>query len=336
MSNPKVCLLSDYEGIIDEGMRVTAFYFQRNLSQDHELLHLQVKELLSWSGLQKIRGFHPDIIHLIPGPTLKSFILLKTLKTLFPYAKTVMSATHLALLPYSLKIIPLLKPDIILTQSIDSEKKLANANCRVRFLSSGVDLEQYRPSDARTKAELRRKYCLDVNRPVILHVGSITKRRNICLFPTLSEKVKTQVLIIGSLSIPLENDVYEFLTNKGCRIIREYVPNLQEIYALADCYVFPTVNPRAAIEIPLTVLEAMACNLPVVSTRFGALPRIFDEGDGLLYANDPDEFVSKLKMALSGNLSVNTRKKALPYSWANIKGELKNTYAELLDHKNDQ
>ena len=67
--------------------------------------------------------------------------------------------------------------------------------------------------------------------------------------------------------------------------------NIEEVYALSDCYVFPTppMNKINSIEIPLSVLEAMACNLSVITTKFGALPKVFEEGDGLIFVDDGED-----------------------------------------------
>ena len=62
----------------------------------------------------------------------------------------------------------------------------------------------------------------------------------------------------------------------------EYITHLEEIYALSDCYVFPTTDRRYCVEMPLSVLEAMSCNLPMLTTRFGALPGVFEEASGLI------------------------------------------------------
>ena len=35
---------------------------------------------------------------------------------------------------------------------------------------------------------------------------------------------------------------------------------------------FSTVDPKACIETPLSVLEALSCNIPVITTKFGSLP----------------------------------------------------------------
>ena len=72
---------------------------------------------------------------------------------------------------------------------------------------------------------------------------------------------------------------------------------------MSDCYVFPTVHKKACIETPLSVLEAMACNLPIVSTRFGALPTIFNEGSGLFFTENVEHIPQILLDVKNSNLT---------------------------------
>ena len=120
------------------------------------------------------------------------------------------------------------------------------------------------------------------------------------------------------------------LKDAGCIVWTNYFPNLEEIYALSDCYVFPTINRRACIETPLSVLEAMACNLPVITTKFGALPRMFKEGEGLFFIKSEREVSKIIEILKNNNLKIKTREKILPYSWEVIGKRLIKIYSELI------
>ena len=72
-----------------------------------------------------------------------------------------------------------------------------------------------------------------------------------------------------------------------------------------------------AIEIPLSVLEAMATNLPVVSMAFGGLPDILSPGGGLFLCATEDEFVANAGEMLKLD-AVQTREQVLPLSWNHV------------------
>lgn len=326
----RICMLSDYTGIRDEGLRNIAFYLSRELAKHHSILRLPIRELFLRKTWRKIREFNPRIIHFVPGPTLKSFVIVRVLKTFCPQAKTVMSATIPALSNFSKRFVPMLKPDLLLTQSNKSEKMFIHLGCRVHFLPNGVDISKFRPVDDRTKRTLRRKYGLDENRPLLLHVGSITKKRNILILNEMRRRNSIQILVVGSLSIPAEQEAQLSLVKGGCCVIREYIEKIEEVYSMADCYIFPTIDEIASVELPLSVMEAMACNLPIITTRFGALPRLFEEGDGLFYAKSLADFNRLLHKILEENVEVRTREKVMPYSWERVGEKLRQLYEEVL------
>lgn len=327
-------MFSDYIGIKDEGLRNIAFHLCRELSKRHELLRQCLKpskRLFSISFWRRIKDFDPHIIHYIPGPTIKSFMIVRALKICCPQAKTVMSATCPGLSAFSKRFVPLLKPDLILTQSQKSEQMFANLGCKVRFLPSGVDTERFAPvTEAAVKHALRMKYGLNGEKPIVLHVGHITKRRNVLILNELQREGRVQILLVGNLSIPLDQEVYESLIKCGSVVLEVYFRNIEEIYALSDCYIFPVTNPTGCIEMPLSVMEAMSCNLPVITTRFGALPRVFKEGDGLLYVEKKGEFKELLNVLINGGSNIRNREKVLPYCWERIANKLEQIYEEIL------
>jgi len=320
----RICLVAHFkhnplEG--DIGTKNVAYYLSKELSKRHEILQIDVRGINSW---RKIKAFKPQIIHFVLGPSTLGLIIAKAFKIWHTGAKVIMSAPN-PFLRFKM-FLPLFKPDLILTQSQHYEEIFVKLGFKTEFLPNGVDVEKFSPASSGLKERIKDKYGIDANKFVILHVGPIIERRNIRLLGNLQEG-DNQVLIIGR--IPFEEDIYKSLSDKGCLVWIKQFENIEEIYKMCDCYVFPTppINTTASIDIPLSVLEAMACNLPVITTRFGALPRIFDEGGGFFFAEREEDFFKKIEDLKKGNPKVKTREKVLPYSWGNIVRELEEIYA---------
>lgn len=327
-----ICIISNYSGKLDEGIGNVAFHLANGLSHHHKVMHLCLKsppDIFSKAFWKKISDLKPRIIHYVRGPSIQSLILVKTLKYYCKGAKTVMSTTQPKFSSFSKILIPLLKPDLVLTQSYENERMFTNFGCQTKFLPNGVDTRKFIPVSPNIKHGLREKYQLPEEKFIILHVGPIKGGRNIQIFNELNRDEDNQVLIIGSTTTPMERDAFLSLKNGGCLVWRTYFENIEEIYALSDCYVFPTTDKLNCIEMPLSVMEAMSCNLPVISTRYGALAGVFSEGEGLLYAKKDEDFTYLLKKIKNDNKEVKTRKKVLPYSWANIANNLEEIYKEI-------
>ena len=103
------------------------------------------------------------------------------------------------------------------------------------------------------------------------------------------------------------------LEGDGVIILREAFPEINELYQASDIYCFPVTELEGAMEIPLSVLEAMALNLPVITTRFGRLPELFEEDDYYKYVNNADDIIDILQNDF-GNNCLN-RDKLSRFSW---------------------
>jgi glycosyltransferase involved in cell wall biosynthesis len=95
-----------------------------------------------------------------------------------------------------------------------------------------------------------------------------------------------------------------------------------DLYHSADAM----LNPARVDNMPNSVLEAMACALPVISTNVGGVPFIVEHGrTALLVASDDEVAMAQAILtlckdkALQASLAKNGRAEVQKYSWPEIK-----------------
>lgn len=330
----RICLISNYADSHDEGMMNVAFHLGEGLSKSHELVHVNARtSIFSNSFWRSLRTFNPHIIHVILRPSSATLVLVKALKRYCKHAKILISALQPPKSSLGLKLFSMLKPDMVLVQSLENERIFSVLGYKTALFPNGVDTKKFLPASNESKIELRKKYSIASNKFVILHVGHLLKGRNLEMLSSL-QKEDNQIIIVGSTVFKSDKKIQKKLESDGCIIWRKHFANIEEIYALSDCYIFPTVNKSNSIELPLSVIEAMSCNLPVICSNFGGLPNFFQEGDGLFYVTENEDLYSKLKKIRgkikNNSTSAETRKKVISYSWENVVTKLEIAYMNIL------
>lgn len=323
----RICIVGDTSGNIDEGMKKIAHNIHRELSKHDDVIIVNPLEAFSSRFWNKLREFAPELIHYIPGPSIYSFALLKMMSKTRPCTRTVASATMPQLSRVSTRLVAFAKPNVILTQSLDVEMAFRQCGMRTIFFPvSGVDTLTFKPLPIEAIPQLRRKYGVGLDKFIVLHVGHIKHGRNIQLLARIQKMPGVQVLIVGSTSTRMDKDLKNHLVQDGCQVISDYISNIEEVYAIADCYAFPVVNKYNSIAVPLSVLEAMATNLPIISTSYGALPRLFTEKQGYHFGDTVEDMLRCVSEVRNSHQDVNTREMVEPYSWVNVSARLKEIY----------
>ncbi len=189
---------------------------------------------------------------------------------------------------------------------------------RVKYLKTGVDTERFSPVSEEKKLSLKEKYGFDAEKPVILHVGHLKSGRGVAELMKFDSKY--QVALVVSTLTKEEQDKKLKEDLQGCsniRIFDGYLPDIEELYQLSDVYFFPVVADGNCIDVPLSCMEAAACNKPLVTTRYGEMAS-FEGKDGFWFIESFDtELLNKtVKSALDAQ-NVNTRESVLEYDWEN-------------------
>lgn len=325
----KVCLVGQFNDSLDEGKRNVGKSLKVGLElQDIEVAKVDISSVIEW---RTIRTFQPDIIHFILTPTFLGVLIARLVSSLFSPSKTVISAVHPSL--RRSRLLKLFEPDLMLVQSKESNDLFRSMGMNTRFFPNGVDVKKFKPTSRKRKDDLRAKFQISRKAFVVLHLASLRRERNLDIFKKIQAEEGIQVLILGRENETADKRLLRELREAGCLVWVKHFVNVDQIYNISDCYVFPTMNKKACVETPLSVLEAMACNLPIISTRFGALPTIFNEGSGFFFTKNVELIPQILLDVKNSNLPVETRVNVFPYAWENLTQDLIGIYKELLCKK---
>lgn len=331
----KICMVGDFSEVLDEGYKNTGHYLASALSEGNTVVKLNAKQIYSPAFWTVALRAQPEIIHTIARPTNQSLLLTRLLAQLHPRACTVVSALKAETYftkgePDALqrRLVPVMRPDLVLVQNDRAEAQFSKLGCTVAHLPNGVDLDRFRPASDDRKHELRLKYGIRPDQPVVLHVGHLEAARNLDSLAGLPP-AGFQVIVAGSLYMGTNTELIHNLESLGFFVLKGYQSKIEELYMLADCYIF-TPRPGSSLTMPLSVLEAMACNLPVITTRFSGLIHAFAQGEGLTFVDDMSNVPANVRAALASAGSCTTRRKVETYSWRAISDKLIGYYQKLV------
>jgi len=325
-----------YQPPFDEGLKL----FVHNLRQQMERLTsvLMVTTMPGaskdtivirkqpWYFLRDMRrlckNFQPEAILYVPDASLNELSLARC--GLFRLAAGSIPIGMITLQPNSFNMLVrmmlcLWKPDILFAQVVPSNQApYKRYGIRYQPLPPAVDIERFQIVKGNLeKQRLLRKYSLPQHSKICLHVGHIRQSRNIDWLLQLNLPAEAHLVMVSSTSRFTEKDLKRALQERGVTVLNSYLPAIEEVYQLADVYLFPVQAPNAAIEMPLSILEAMACNLPVVTTSFGGLTKYFTNVPGLYFADTPETFQKAVREALKAPIC-KTRAAVQLFSWQNI------------------
>lgn len=184
----------------------------------------------------------------------------------------------------------LLWPHLVLVTSESERRRLSSLGARVDTFPLGVDLARFRPPLPGEKQALRRNWGLPLDTAIVLHVGHLVAARNLTVLIALAAQPGvTPVVLVSHVRDSGSEELLQELRKGGVIVLEGYQRNVEELYRAADCYVFPSTAWGGGIELPLSVLEALASDLPVASTWFGALPERFRQEEGVRFAATDQE-----------------------------------------------
>jgi glycosyltransferase involved in cell wall biosynthesis len=180
-------------------------------------------------------------------------------------------------------------------------QKFSIAPEKIRVISPGIDLEHWTQVQPQEAARIKKKYGLPSE--FLLFVGAFEPRKNLqnllkalkivhCRFGEIP------LVLVGRKGLDSEN-VREAIGELGLDDwvkMPGYVGDaeLRYIYRQASVFVFPSI--WEGFGIPL--LEAMACRLPIVTSRTSAIPEIAQAAAAYADPRDPEDIAARVVQVL--------------------------------------
>ena len=340
----RICIVGDPYGVHDIGERKAVSQIVHGLRKNNDVLVLEPKDILSSSKVKKLRNFQPDIVHYWAGPKFRSFVILWAFKVVSGAKLSLTTAIRPELSRLGLRFASCFSPDLLLAQSEFYLTQFRRFGFNAQFFPNGVDTSKFYGVDESKRRELRKRHSVPADNFVILHIGHITPWRSLGILNELAVDEDNYVLIVGSTSLfKPDPEVLASLKLSGCDVRLEFFPDIAEIYQLSDCYVFPGGAEQQsdlpflipekkrvpAIEIPLSVLEARACGLNVVTSRFGGLEHLFASDEGVHFCNSAAEILEAVGRIRTERAIPLTHKNLMRYDWTNVLTELIKHYNAL-------
>ncbi len=195
-------------------------------------------------------------------------------------------------------------------------KDLKNFSDRIKnkkflTLKNIIDYEKFEKNITETEKNiLKNKYHIDSNEKVIIFVGRLTEEKGIKQLLMAINYVtykNFKLLIVGSyffntkVKSDFEKELDELVNKNKERIIFTGYINYNEIYQLykiSDFAVLPSMWDEPA---GLTIQEAEACGLPVITTNSGGIPEYVINGSSIIIKKD-ENIVENLKTEIENLL----------------------------------
>jgi len=209
---------------------------------------------------------------------------------------------------------------------------------RIRVVHPGIG-QEFRPDlapeeVARVKSKYGLKGCY------VLFVGFLEAKKNLPRLIRAFAEVRKRLAVSYSLVLagpagPAAGEVAETIREcslAGAVILTGQVPreDLPYLYGGADLFVFPSLHEGFGIP----PLEAMACGVPVVSSRAASLPEVIGDAGLLVDPFKTEEIADAMDSVLTDQALCSDLKKrglvrAESFSWGRMSKEILAIYKEL-------
>ncbi len=151
---------------------------------------------------------------------------------------------------------------------------------QVRVIPGGVDINKFHSVDTR---QIDKQYNLK-GKKVVTFAGKLTIYKGVKYLIRAAKKIKAEIIILGDG--PERKNLEQIVKDEKIKNVRfighlgEDTNFLIQFYSRADVFVAPSIWDEP---LGLVILEAMACETPVVVTRKGGIPLAVKDGKNGLF-----------------------------------------------------
>lgn len=237
-----------------------------------DVIHLQTAETIAIAVMYYVRKNHTPLVttgHAYPDNVTGQFKFLKPVKKPVDAAVRTYMASFLKHSEYATMPTEMAIDDLV-------PKNRKHFKVSVEALSNGVDLSKF--TTGKPKAEIAKKYNIDLKKPRVLYVGRVDPEKSIekvveAYALAIKKVPEAEFLIVGDgIAKPeLEKMVAERgLENKVRFLGRVMPPDLQEIYKTGTLFATASKTETQGI----VLIEAAATGLPLVAVDAGAVKEL--------------------------------------------------------------
>jgi len=262
---------------------------------------------------EKIDAIHvhnvkKGLFSLLINRFLKKPVLVQVSKTLIPYNANlrikISASINLKMMKYSGA-----RSFVVTSSSLKREMEdLGFKKYDIIHIPPPIDTDRFRPMN-RKKLLLQNGF--EVGHFYIGYLGRIAPGRGVMelltAFKRLTNCYQNIRLILATTISPSEGK-YSLMLNKYIKNpkLSNYITCLgasnavEKTYNMLDLVVVPLVD-EAAVDPPLTLLEAMSCGKGVIASKIGDIPKIIKDGENgyLVSPGNVDELYKKLELVVT-------------------------------------
>jgi glycosyltransferase involved in cell wall biosynthesis len=176
------------------------------------------------------------------------------------------------------------------------EAKLRN----VMWATWGIDCEEFSPTtnannelNANNEFAIRMPFAIGKVKPkVILFVGKVSEAKGVPwlleAFEDVRSKIKdVRLVLVGPMDRNLESRIKNLESAEYLGIIKNQ--DLPDLFRQVDVVVAPSITTKTWEEqVGMVNLQTMACGIPVITTRSGAIPEFVKDGEGAILVPEKD------------------------------------------------